>query len=287
MSAAKATGSAWKLPPDSAASSSAKISGLSVTPLASSASVARRLAQQVEHGAHHLRLAAQAIGILHARVAGEMRSADRAARHQRPQAPPATSIWPRWRRKRVDARIERRVGAARGVGRQRAGRPAPRETALRLEQRRQRMGGRELRAVEQRQPLLRRRARSARGRPRRALRPPADARRRSAPRRRRSSPPPYARAARGRPRRRPSLAPARPASRPRASIASSSRSVSSRTPEAPWARLASFSAIISRVVATGVALADPGGVRQHDVALQLGEIGVGDAHARRACRSRC
>ena len=53
-----------------------------------------------------------------------------------------------------------------------------------------------------------------------------------------------------------------------------------RTPEAPCARLASFSAIISRVVATEARLADARGVRQHDVALQLGEVGGGDAHAR-------
>ncbi len=85
MSAAKATGSAWKLPPDSASSVSAKISGLSVTPLASSASVARRLTQEIEASAHHLRLAAQAIGVLHAVVAGEMRRADRAALQQRAQ----------------------------------------------------------------------------------------------------------------------------------------------------------------------------------------------------------
>ena len=39
MSAAKATGSAWKFPPDRAAPSSAKISGLSVTPFASVPSV--------------------------------------------------------------------------------------------------------------------------------------------------------------------------------------------------------------------------------------------------------
>jgi hypothetical protein len=39
MSAAKATGSAWKLPPDSASPVSVKISGLSLTPLASASSV--------------------------------------------------------------------------------------------------------------------------------------------------------------------------------------------------------------------------------------------------------
>ncbi len=40
MSAANATGSPWKLPPDSASPVSAKISGLSETPLASVSKVA-------------------------------------------------------------------------------------------------------------------------------------------------------------------------------------------------------------------------------------------------------
>ena len=40
----------------------------------------RGLAQQVEHGAHDLRLAAQAVGILHPLVADQMRGADRASR---------------------------------------------------------------------------------------------------------------------------------------------------------------------------------------------------------------
>ncbi len=44
-------------------------SGLSVTALASISSVRAALAEQVETGAHHLRLAAEAIGILHALVA--------------------------------------------------------------------------------------------------------------------------------------------------------------------------------------------------------------------------
>ena len=68
MSAANATGSAWKLPPDSASPVSAKISGLSETPLASISERRGGLPHQVEHGAHHLRLAAQAIGVLHAVV---------------------------------------------------------------------------------------------------------------------------------------------------------------------------------------------------------------------------
>jgi hypothetical protein len=85
VSAAKATGSAWKLPPDRASPVSGKISGLSVTPLASVSSVAAGLAQQVEDGAHDLRLAAQAIGILHPLVANQMRGADRRAGHQAAQ----------------------------------------------------------------------------------------------------------------------------------------------------------------------------------------------------------
>src|SRR3546814_3755943 len=45
----------------------------------------RGLAQQVERGAHDLRLAAQAIGVLHARVAVAVTGADRRSRHQRAQ----------------------------------------------------------------------------------------------------------------------------------------------------------------------------------------------------------
>ena len=46
----------------------------------------RRLAQQIETGAHHLRLAAQAIWILHARIAEAMRGANGAAVHQAAQS---------------------------------------------------------------------------------------------------------------------------------------------------------------------------------------------------------
>ena len=54
--------------------SSAKTSGLSETALASTQEHAGGVAQQVEHGAHHLRLAAQGIGVLHL-VALDMASA--------------------------------------------------------------------------------------------------------------------------------------------------------------------------------------------------------------------
>ena len=153
MSAAKATGSAWKFPPDRASPVSAKISGLSVTPLASVAERRRGVPQQVEHGAHDLGLAAQAVRVLHPLVADQMRHADGRAFHQATQ---------RTRRldlagvtaQLVDARIERRIGAARRVGRERAGDQRRAEQRLRLEQSGERIGRRELRAVQQGEPFL-------------------------------------------------------------------------------------------------------------------------------------
>ena len=52
---------------------SAKTSGLSETPFASIDKRGGGLAQEIEAGPHHLRLAAQAIRVLHAVIAGEMR----------------------------------------------------------------------------------------------------------------------------------------------------------------------------------------------------------------------
>ena len=109
----------------------------------------------VEARAHHLRLAAQAVGVLHPRVADQVRLADRAARHQAAQAsrprPSArdggAGAWMRG--------VERPVRAARRVGRERSGDQRRREQPLGLEQPGQRQRGRELGAVEQRQPLLR------------------------------------------------------------------------------------------------------------------------------------
>ena len=74
VSAAKATGWAWKLPPEIAVSSSGKTIGLSVTAPASMVRVRAAFWQQVERGAHHLRLAAEAVRVLDpaaADVAGE------------------------------------------------------------------------------------------------------------------------------------------------------------------------------------------------------------------------
>ncbi len=55
---------------------------------------------------------------------------------------------------RMDARVERRIRSARPVSRQRAGRKGGAEQGLDLEQADERVGSRELRAVEQREPLL-------------------------------------------------------------------------------------------------------------------------------------
>ena len=55
---------------------------------------------------------------------------------------------------RMDARIEWRIRSARPVGRQSASRQGGAEQRLGLEQADERVGGRELRAVEQREPFL-------------------------------------------------------------------------------------------------------------------------------------
>ena len=138
-----------------------------------------------------------------------------------------------------------------------------------------------MRAVEQRQAFLRRRARSARD-PRFAS---AVGGRQHACRRRTISPTPIIAAAMCASGARSPDAPTEPCAgttgvRPRVEHrASSRRSSSGRTPEAPCARLASFSAIISRTTATGIGFADTRGMREHDIALELCEIGGGDAHA--------
>ncbi len=69
-----------------------------------------RVTQDVQRGAHHLRLAAQAVGVLHARVAHEMRGADGGARHQRAQRCRGFDL-PAMTAQLVDAGVEGRVGA--------------------------------------------------------------------------------------------------------------------------------------------------------------------------------
>src|SRR5207247_1686627 len=70
----------------------------------------RGMAGEVEHCTHHLRLAAQAVGILHAIVVHEMRSANRAAGHQGAQGGGDLDLAAA-AAQRMDARGERRGGA--------------------------------------------------------------------------------------------------------------------------------------------------------------------------------
>jgi hypothetical protein len=91
------------------------------------------LAQDVQCRAHDLRLAAQAIGILHPRIVQHMAGADCRAGHERPQ---------RRRRidlalvpaKLVDSRIEGGIGSFGGFGRKRAGHQGRLEQPLGVEQ---------------------------------------------------------------------------------------------------------------------------------------------------------
>ena len=66
----------------------------------------------------------------------------------------ATSIWPACLSQRMNARVERRVGAARAVGRERSRSQSGAEQSFGLKQANQRIGGRKLRAVEERKPFL-------------------------------------------------------------------------------------------------------------------------------------
>ena len=141
-SAANATGSAWKLPPRRCchravfAREDQRVVGHRVG-LAHQHQ--RGMAQLVEAGAHHLRLAAQAVRVLHPVVALEVRAADRAALEQRAVVARDVDL-PRLAAQRVDARIERAVAAARRIDRQRA------DDERRLEHRLERQEARAARA---------------------------------------------------------------------------------------------------------------------------------------------
>ena len=95
-------------------------------------------------------------GILHL-VVGARRAmgfADRAARHQAAQRCGDIDL-ALLAAQRMDARIERRVGAFQRIGRHRAGDERGGEHLLDLEQPAERQRGRNLRAVEQREAFLR------------------------------------------------------------------------------------------------------------------------------------
>ena len=153
----------------------------------------------------------------------------------------------------------------------RASRSAPAQRQA--EQRRRR-----LRAVDQRQAFLRRRATPARAPPVPARWRLARVRRRATLRLRRSGRARGARAAPGRRSRRPIRATARPDGRAWLSRSTSSSSVSSRMPENPLASTLARSAIVARTTGTGQRLADAGRMAAQQIDLQLGERVVRDAH---------
>jgi hypothetical protein len=112
MSAAKATGWAWKLPPDTPRPrrEDERIVG---DRIGFDLQRARGVAHEVEAGAHHLRLAAEAVGVLHLAAIG-VEAADLAALEQALQQR-RDAICPGWPRSFVEARIEGGVGALQRV----------------------------------------------------------------------------------------------------------------------------------------------------------------------------
>ena len=112
-----------------------------------------RLAQDVERGAHDLRLAAQAVGILHPLVAHDVGGANGRTGHQGSQRLGGLNLT-RLPAKGMDAGVERRVRSFGGLGGEGAGDQSRLEQDLRLEQCGQGVGGGELCAVEQRQSLF-------------------------------------------------------------------------------------------------------------------------------------
>ena len=205
-------------------------------------------------------------------------------------ARPRRAIWPGLAAQRVDARIERRVASRRGVDAHRAGDQARRAAAPRRANRPlERERGRDLRAVEQRQPLLgaerqRRRGRcgasaSAAGS---ALAPQA----RSRPRR-------SARAERCASGARSPEAPTEPcAGMHRQDVGVAAARSSASTTARPHAGVAARQAGDLQQqdqahACGGQRRADAGHVREHEAALQLARAGRAGCAAWPGCRSRC
>ena len=191
----------------------------------------------------------------------------------------AASIWPRMAAQRVDARIERRIGAARRIGRQRAGHQRRAEQRLRLEQRRpaHRRSRTACRSAAQGLPW--RRAPAATGRPRPAPARPA----RAAPSTK-NAPTPISVADMWASGARSPEAPTEPwhgttGVRPLASSASSRRTVSQPHARRALGEAGELERHHQPRDGDRHRRADAGGMRQHDVALQRLEVGGLDAHA--------
>ena len=114
---------------------------------------ARRILQQVERRAHHLRLAAEAVGVLDP-AAGDMAGQDLAAVEQAGDRGGDADL-PGLAAKLRNARVERLRRAFERIDRQRAGGDRGGEHALAQEQGVERQRGARLRAVDQRQAFLR------------------------------------------------------------------------------------------------------------------------------------
>ena len=93
----------------------------------------RGVAHEVEAGAHHLRLAAQAVGILHAVVVDQVRAADLAAGEQMAVLSGHVDL-SGLAAQRLYPRVERCIAALGGVHRQGAGHQCRGEDVFRLEQ---------------------------------------------------------------------------------------------------------------------------------------------------------
>src|SRR5439155_24541949 len=115
----------------------------------------RGVADLLEARAHHLRLATQAVGILHARIVLEVRAADLTSIEQREVMLGRIALTG-MPAQLVDAGIERGVTAGRGVHGERAGGNCSGEDVLGSEEASERERRRDLRAVEERQSFLRR-----------------------------------------------------------------------------------------------------------------------------------
>jgi hypothetical protein len=152
-SQASATGSAWKVAPADHRAILGKDQRVVGHRIGLAQQHQRGVAQLVQAGAHHLRLAAQAVRVLHAVVPIDVAQADGAALQQRAVVHRHVDL-ARLAAQRVDARVEGAVAAARGVDRQRADHQRRLQHRLEREQRMQRQCGAGLRAVDQRQAFL-------------------------------------------------------------------------------------------------------------------------------------
>ena len=111
------------------------------------------LCEQVEAGAHHLGLAAQAVGVLHPLVADGVGVADGTSHQQASQRGGGGDL-ALMRAQRMDFRPERRGRGHGGVNGQRARDQGRAGKPVRIEKACQRVGSGKLGAVDQRKPFL-------------------------------------------------------------------------------------------------------------------------------------